>query len=356
MNETSNSELKSIRFTGKTGEYFKIWIVNIFLTLITLGIYSAWAKVRSNRYFYANTYLNGSAFEYTADPLKILKGRVIVVGFYILFLLSSQVMLNPIVSLVILLFALFITPWIITKAVKFKLKNTKYKNINFHYHGTSKDMYKFFLLHVLLNLITVGLAYPYSYNSFKKLLINKSSYGDTFFHYEGKSKDIYINFLKLVIIYFLAVFLSAFLIGTLSSLLIPIIKNQPESHSISGGISIFFIFTMNFIYIFIFFALKAFYDAIMQNYIYSHTKLDTYPLKSSWSSVKLCCIYLVNILAIIFSLGLLYPWTKIRTLKYKLENIEVGIDEEFITKAVQSNDESAIGEETEDFFDMDIGL
>jgi uncharacterized membrane protein YjgN (DUF898 family) len=32
-------------FTGKAGEYFGIWIVNVSLTLLTLSIYSAWAKV-----------------------------------------------------------------------------------------------------------------------------------------------------------------------------------------------------------------------------------------------------------------------------------------------------------------------
>ena len=38
-------------FTGEGYEFFRIWIVNICLTIITLGIYSALAKVRTNRYF-----------------------------------------------------------------------------------------------------------------------------------------------------------------------------------------------------------------------------------------------------------------------------------------------------------------
>ena len=38
-----------LRFTGSGGEYFKIWIVNLLLTIATLGIYSAWAKVRKAR-------------------------------------------------------------------------------------------------------------------------------------------------------------------------------------------------------------------------------------------------------------------------------------------------------------------
>ena len=53
-------------FRGTGGEYFGIWIVNLALTVITLGIYSAWAKVRTRRYFYGNTYVAGHAFDYHA--------------------------------------------------------------------------------------------------------------------------------------------------------------------------------------------------------------------------------------------------------------------------------------------------
>ena len=68
------------------GRCFRIWIVNLALTVVTLGIYSAWAKVRKLRYFYANTSLAGSSFGYHADPLRILKGRAIaavLVGAYV---------------------------------------------------------------------------------------------------------------------------------------------------------------------------------------------------------------------------------------------------------------------------------
>jgi len=76
-------------FSGKGGEYFKIWIVNILLSIVTLGIYSAWAKVRRKRYFYGCTTLAGSSFEYHANPVKILIGRVIVVVIYLLWISVS---------------------------------------------------------------------------------------------------------------------------------------------------------------------------------------------------------------------------------------------------------------------------
>lgn len=43
------------RFTGTARQYFGIWIVNLLLTLLTLGVYAARAKVRTKRYFYGNT-------------------------------------------------------------------------------------------------------------------------------------------------------------------------------------------------------------------------------------------------------------------------------------------------------------
>ena len=45
------------RFGGNGAEYFRIWIVNVALTLATLGIYSAWAKVRREQYFHRHTSL-----------------------------------------------------------------------------------------------------------------------------------------------------------------------------------------------------------------------------------------------------------------------------------------------------------
>ena len=71
-------------FTGKAGEYFGIWIVNLLLSIVTLGIYSAWAKVRRKKYFYNNTLIDGVGFDYHANPIAILKGRVIAFVLFVL--------------------------------------------------------------------------------------------------------------------------------------------------------------------------------------------------------------------------------------------------------------------------------
>ena len=38
VSPAAGSTLEPMSFTGKTGEYFRIWIVNLCLTVVTLGI------------------------------------------------------------------------------------------------------------------------------------------------------------------------------------------------------------------------------------------------------------------------------------------------------------------------------
>jgi uncharacterized membrane protein YjgN (DUF898 family) len=66
-----------IRFTGDGATYFGIWIVNLLLTIVTIGIYSPRAKVRRLKYFYGNTLLDGSPFDYHGSPLALFKGRIV---------------------------------------------------------------------------------------------------------------------------------------------------------------------------------------------------------------------------------------------------------------------------------------
>ncbi|HEX9431657.1 MAG TPA: DUF898 family protein, partial [Burkholderiales bacterium] len=115
----------AFKFNGRAGEYFAIWIVNLCLSVITLGIYSAWAKVRRKRYFYGNTLLNDSAFEYLANPWAILKGRLIVVAAFLVYSVSNQV--NPLIGLALVLAFLLVMPWVVVKALRFNARNTAHR-------------------------------------------------------------------------------------------------------------------------------------------------------------------------------------------------------------------------------------
>ena len=101
----------ALRFHGRTGEYFRIWVVNLFLTLATLGVFSAWAKVRKKRYFYSHTTLDGTPFQYLGQPIPILKGRIIAAALFLLYYFTSH-FFTALLPYVLVAGAL-LAPWVV---------------------------------------------------------------------------------------------------------------------------------------------------------------------------------------------------------------------------------------------------
>src|SRR5262249_30781313 len=101
----------AFRFTGSTSEDFRIWILNTLLTMVTLGIYSAWAKFRSKQYFYRNTWVDGTSFEYLADPVRILKGRLVIAA--VLALVFGAQQYSMAAYFVMLAVVISLTPWVL---------------------------------------------------------------------------------------------------------------------------------------------------------------------------------------------------------------------------------------------------
>jgi uncharacterized membrane protein YjgN (DUF898 family) len=381
------AEYKPFIFKGDGKEFFRIWIVNIALTILTLGIYSAWAKVRTNRYFYANTYLNGSNFEYNASPQRILAGRVIVVGLYGLFLLFSQYLGMYDVAFGIFIVAILAMPWLIRQAVSFKLRNTSYRNVPFRYVGKTRSFYYFFIVNGLLPLIVIFfilffipipliamillfLFWGYVYVKFKELIIPNSYYGDGKFRFLGTKEEVYGIYLKIIgwMILFGAgiitlTFLLALVVSTISGysddVLTQIAITQQDVDLKDVPSSFWAVITpilTLLIYLPIIFLQKGLSDGYHSNFIRNNTLLRDAPFKGDINPLRLAWISASNVLAIIFSLGLLYPWAKVRYVKYKLENTYFKCSNYDQFKSQGYVQGSTIGEETVDFFDIDIGL
>jgi uncharacterized membrane protein YjgN (DUF898 family) len=185
-----------VQFTGKGGEYFGIWIVNLLLSIITLGIYSAWAKVRRMKYFYNNTKIDGVGFDYHAKPLSILKGRIIAFLIFVLYAVLSK--FSPIMGF-ILLIALFIaTPWIIVRGMIFNARNSSHRGLRFDFTGKTMAAAKVFILYPLFIVITLGLAFPFVMQRTNKFLFENHQFGASNFKSEALVKSFYMVYLKLL--------------------------------------------------------------------------------------------------------------------------------------------------------------
>jgi uncharacterized membrane protein YjgN (DUF898 family) len=142
-------------FSGSGKEYFRIWIVNLFLTVATLGIYSAWAKVRRLQYFDRNTEVGGAVFDFHGDPKAILRGRllavVMLVAYHYAFGFSIKFGVAVIGALLLSL------PFLLRSALRFRLHNTTYRGLHFDFTGSIAGAYLAYLPPIMTVLLPSAL-------------------------------------------------------------------------------------------------------------------------------------------------------------------------------------------------------
>ena len=340
MNNINQQHQKyPLEFTGSGGEFFKIWIVNIMLSIVTLGIYSAWAKVRTKRYFYGNTLLMGTAFDYLGDPIKILKGRLI--AFAVLVIYSVSAKLSPALQIGLTLVFVFVFPWIIIKALSFNAYNSAYRNIRFNFHATYSMASQVFQVLPILVAFSFGLAYPSFVCARKKFIIAHTAYGSSRFDLPITSSPFYGVYLKAVLLPVLVIII----FGCFSALSGSALASK-DFAAITGVLVLpFYMFVFTYVY------------TAITNLVINNMTLENHRFESYLQAGTLFWLYFTNIIAITLSLGLLIPWAMIRTARYRISTITVCVNgsvDEFI--AAETERVQAIGEEIGDMFDLDIGL
>ena len=72
----------AVKFHGEGKTYFGIWLTNLLLTILTFGIYGAWAKVRTQQFMLGSIEMDGHRLRYHAKPMQILVGRLIAITFF----------------------------------------------------------------------------------------------------------------------------------------------------------------------------------------------------------------------------------------------------------------------------------
>jgi uncharacterized membrane protein YjgN (DUF898 family) len=330
------------KFTGKGFEYFKIWIVNILLNIVTIGIYSAWAKVRNKQYFYGNTHLDGVSFEYTASPLKILKGRIIAVVFYIGY--SVAVKLSPVVAAIMGLLLFMLLPWVVVNSLRFNARHSSYRNINFRFVGSIGGAVKAFIAWPLVGILSLGLLLPFSWKKQTAYMTSNHLYGGTAFAFDVSVKAYYKILLML-------------LGGMLLFGGVVVIYFKMASGLIIGKPSPAIMLPAAIAYIAFYLSVGAYYMVSKANIHYNNTQLAAHRFESNWTTASYAMLLFTNTLGILLTLGLYIPFAKVRTAAYKAAHTTLVVTGDlagFI--AVEQEMSSSLGEGVHDIFDIDIGL
>jgi len=345
-------------FSGNGAEYFRIWIVNLMLTILTLGIYSAWAKVRRNRYIYGNISLADHRLDYIASPLVILRGRLIALGLLVVVVLSEAFF--PPLWIGSGLALSLLAPWLLVRSRMFNMRYTVYRNIRFGFRPAYLSAYKVIYLYGILSVLSLGLFVPYAHFGRNELIVGNTRYGALEFHLASVPGKFYRAYLQ-------GVLLSLLFVTPLFFIDWPRVNPLADAEP---GLSAFVYGLIPMIVIVLFlYTVAKYVAALLLRATTNNTTITdssdssqsfrehSHQLGCDWSLSGMLWIYVTNTLMIVLTLGLFLPWAQMRILKYQLEHTWVDVSGDLgAVIAGQAQHVSSIGEEIGDVFDIDVGL
>ena len=388
--ETKELETK-VHFSGKGKEYFGIWIVNILLSVITLGIYSAWAKVRNKRYFYGHTSIAGDNFEYHGTPIQILKGRIIAVVCVVVWSISEQV--SPLLSLGLIVAFVLLLPLLSRSNARFDSAMTSFRNVHFSFHGTISGAYWAILgrgtlatlgfvaamgvvvfamqLNVIAGVVAILVLLPaYVYLQAWSLVGIANYFSNGYRYGERQFKADYTNafyFKTYLIATLIWMVLMAVVVVSFVAIAGVNLVSNPESFTELMGHSDLITFMIGYYLAFIAIglAIGAYLKVKVRNYTFSQLVLEgkdtelasEFSFASTLTVKGYVSLVVTNFLLQVVTIGLARPWVMVRTTNYLAENTFVYGDLDLLVASDQdSNVKSAVSDEVAQAFDVDLGI
>ncbi len=330
-------------FTGSGSEYFRIWIVNLLLTIVTLGIYSAWAKVRRTKYFYHNTVVAGSSFEYHGKPIAILKGRLIAAGLFVVYNGVLQTGNAALIAATMLGFALAL-PWLLWKSLQFRAWNTSWRGVRMGFGGTLGEAYLTFILWPLLAMISLYALFPLAHHQIKLWQHSKARFGETAFSMQGCAGGFYGAYLMA---------LGLVVLGVSTVIGLAAFAGVSGGAQSAIGATLFGVATLFLLSL----AIWPLVTAKLFNTVWSHTALGPHQFTSQIPLGQAAFVGVTNLFGIVLTLGLFKPWAAVRWAKLCASHVSVlavGSLDDF-TAASQTQSE-ALGEGVADLAGFDLGL
>ena len=309
---------KKLEFTGTAWSYFKIYFINILLTLLTLGLYVPWARVRRRRYFYSNTRIMGDGIDYLATGFDLLKGWLLVLaGFALFYTLPFFDFSIAYLDMIFLIGVFIAYPWALNKSLQFNARNIVWRDVRFTWHGSYWCVAVNLFLAPLVGFLTFGLLLPLASRMMKHYIAKNYSFGSERFETTTNLGDFYKAWFKTLLLGFGIAVVTIMPLG-----LAYFNQNLLEMIDMNSTLRWTIILIMlQLLMVGLFLATTNFYRAQTRNLMINGLRLDdNIRFRSDLSGLRLAWIVLQNAALIILSFSLLLPWAHVRYYRYLTEN------------------------------------
>jgi uncharacterized membrane protein YjgN (DUF898 family) len=373
-----------VRFVGSGSEYFRIWIVNLLLTLVTLGIYYPFAKCRRLRYFHACTEVGGHPLHFHGNPRTMLRGYALMLVMTVLYSLADH--LSPLAGLAAMLLVSAMGPALWYSSMRFRLANTSWRGVRLRFTGTLGAAYSalgpavsaftlFFVaawwttmeidahpgawedpplvplyVMILVNLV----AFPWFAWRSKHCQHSNYEYTTEQTAFGASVPSVYGLYLSSSLV---AVVLSLPVIGAYL-----IMSSEVAALGALGKAARhapwFPIITLMLAFVLFQVTIRGYFTSRMQNLVWSRTASPNLRFNCQLRARDLSLLIARNSLLMVLTLGLFFPFAAVATARLRLTalNIDTQVDIEQLVGCAGNADDEAAGDAAADLLGLDIGL
>jgi len=318
--KTSNPDSKAYKinpiiYNGRAGTIFKIWFVTVLLNVVTLGIYSFWGKTRMRKYVASSCKLDDDNFEYTGTGKELFFGFIKAIPLFIIAfgpLIAIDIIYKSepppwhLVSFVPLLYLYGVARF---SATRYRLSRTTWRGVRGYVTGSAYGYGALAFWRMILNIISLGILIPYSDIIKHKKIIDQTYFGNIQAEYTATAGPLMATH---IVTWLLAPF--------------------------TIGISRFW------------------YRAALIRHKMIGIYAGDYRFKSDVTAFDLIKLNAGNMLIIIFTLGLGFPFVIQRNMKFFAFHIFIGGDLQTSTVKQIATPPAGVGEGLDDILGLDSGI
>jgi uncharacterized membrane protein YjgN (DUF898 family) len=306
--------------TLKSSDFVGLGIKNGLLNIVTLGVYSFWAKTATRRRIWEKVSLNGEAFNYTGKGLELFLG----------FLLGMAILFVPYVAVVILtmvnpLFVMLILPLYIAlivalgaatfMAFRYVAGRTLWRGTRFQLTGSPAKFGWTYLGYFLLFCITLGWFSPAMTMRLSGKLWGSLSYGDKKLNWQRSTNEgLYGPFT-------LAWLVGVVGYGVFIALMMPAMMANAQSGGAPDAALVGKLYLYLLVYILVVVVASAAYHVALMRAVIGAIRVDEARFSIAIKAVDLIVLSLTNVLILIFSLGFLLPVVEARSARFVLSRL-----------------------------------
>lgn len=313
----------------------KLTFVNFLLSIVTFTIYRFWAKTNVRQHIWSCVHINGEPLEYTGKGIELFMGALYVFLFMVLPIVLAGAAIGLIYGpesplLLVLQMLVIIAVYVfwgfaVYKARKYQLSRTQWRGIRGTLSGSAMTYSLLYFGSLMAKSMSFGWATPVMNTVLQEQITNDMRFGDAAFKFKGRAGPLYPTytacwFLTLLAIVVLiaaiggSVELEKYFTGAGDGTV------SPENYAVLAGFAIvgFLLLTALVVPM-----LWSLYIAKELRTFANYTRFDGAQFKLDASAGSVIWLAVVNILILIFTLGIGWPYINQRTVKFVIDRLSL---------------------------------